>query len=35
MTLNLDEEIHGFRVTRIREIPQLDGRLVEMGPLEI
>lgn len=30
MTLNLDEEIHGFIVTRIRDIEQLDGRLVEM-----
>lgn len=30
MTLNVSDEIHGFIVTRIRQIEQLDGRLVEM-----
>ena len=30
MTLNVSDEIHGVIVTRIRQIEQLDGRLVEM-----
>ena len=30
MKLSVGTKLHGFEVTRIREIQQLDGRLVEM-----